>query len=415
VEIPVRVPLAPVLAEAERVVPFEVRRDRHWQDHKGAEITYAARRGPLELHARGDTLFLRTMVAYWLKARKKVLGGIPVSGSCGINEPPRMAVVSLAVRFGVRPDWRLAARSTVLPPAFLNPCRMTVLSIDVTGALGQALRRQLGRVAARVLENVTAQSTGGQALAADAWERLQTPVPLGDEAWFMLNPRAVWATQPVADGQDVSLVLGLAARPALVSGAPPDLETTPLPRLGVAPPREPLMRFPVRLAVDLADADALLRAALRGQRFAWAGSEILVDETHLSADSKHLIIDAVLSGDLVGKVRLWGTPAFDAETQTLYLTDVDYELETEDTEVRQLDAGFHELMLGVIAERARWPLTDRIATARTQAEEVLNQLLPPGVSLRTSLGDITLQDIQLSETAIVVTGAIEGNVHLLLD
>lgn len=147
VEIPVRVPLGPLFAEIERFVPVEVRRDREWREVKGVKVRYAARRGPLEIQARRDTLFLRATVAYWLQARKPILGRMAVNGSCGIDEPPRAVVLGLAVRLGIAPDWRLVAQPVVTPPTFLAPCEMTALDIDVTDIVRRVLHEQLWRAA----------------------------------------------------------------------------------------------------------------------------------------------------------------------------------------------------------------------------------------------------------------------------
>lgn len=416
IEIPVRLPLAPLFAGIERHVPREVRRDRGWEAHGGIEVRFAARRGALELYSRGDTIFLRTTVAYWLKARKRLLGRISVAGSCGIEEPPRLAVITLAARFGVRPDWRLGVEPAVLPPAFLNPCRMTVAGIDVTGALAQALQKRLWRAVTRELARVVAESGDGRKLAADIWSRLQSPLPLDDATWLVLKPGTVWATQPLVDSRAASLSIGLTARARLISGAVPAVDKVPLPVLRVAAPRSPVMRFPVRLAVDYADADAILRSRLAGQRFSWAGKTVLIEETRLVLDgAEDIAIEASVSGDLSGRLRVSGKPAYDAASRELYLADVGYQLVTEDAEVRRLEALFHELFAGVIAQRARWPLGERIREGQQQLEQAIDQTLPQHYRLRTSVDEIRLDDIRLSDSAIVIEGTVEGLARLIPD
>lgn len=413
-EVPVRLPLAPLFTEIEQLVPWEIRRDRSWENHGGTEVRFAARRGPLELHAQGDTLFLRTTVAYWLKARKRLLGKIPVTGSCGIEEPPRLAVITLAVHFGILPDWRVGVQSAVLPPAFLNPCRMTAAGIDVTGALGKALQERLWRTVSRELARIVAESGDGRKLAADLWARLQSPLSLDGATWLVLNPKAVWATQPLVHDQEVSLSVGLAAQPHLVSGAAPAVDKVPLPVLRVAAPRMPVMRFPVQLSVDYADADALLRARLSGQSFSWAGNTVVVEESRLVVDgTETLSIEATVSGDVSGRLRVTGLPAYDAEARELYVDNVNYKLETEDTEVRKLDAMFHELVTGVIAERARWPLGERIQAGLQQFEQVIGQVIPEPYRLQTVLDDVQLTDFRLSENAMIIRAVFEGTAQFV--
>lgn len=416
VEIPVRAPLGPLFAEIERLVPVEVRRDREWREVKGVKVRYAARRGPLEIQARGDTLFLRATVAYWLQARKPILGRMAVNGSCGIEEPPRAVVLGLAVRLGIAPDWRLVAQPVVMPPTFLAPCEMTALDIDVTDIVGRVLHEQLWRAAEEGLGAGIARLGDGRARAAEQWQRLQTPVPVDDGTWLLVDPQAVWATHPQADGRELSLTIGLASRPRLVTAsAAPPAQTRPLPPIGIAPPRPAVTHLPFRLAMSYDDAGALLASRLAGQRFAWAGKSVLVEAARLVPGPETITVEAVVSGDLVGTVTLTGRPAFDAETREVYLGGLDYELDTEDPQVRNLDRGLHDLVRGVIATRARWPLAERLTAFQERAEQAITRALPARVRFKAAVGDVMLDEIRLDERAFVVTGALDGTAQVVVE
>ena len=413
VEIPVRIPLAPLFAEAEQRVPTEVRRDREWRDYKGVKVRYAARRGPLEIQARGDTLFLRATVAYWLEARKPVLGRLAIKGSCGIDEPPRAVVLSLAVRLTVSPNWQLVAQPVVMPPAFLAPCEMTAVGLDVTDIVGRVLHEQLWRAAEREMATAVTALGDGRARAEHHWRQLQTPLAVDDATWLLLSPQAVWTTYPVTDGRELTLTVGLATGLRLVSGPDaPGVQPTPLPPLGITTQRPPHSQLPFQVGISLADASGVLAQRLAGQRFAWAGKSVVIDQATLTSRPGTIAIEAAVSGDLVGTVRLAGKPAFDPETRELYLAELDYQLETDDERVRNLDRGLHDLVRGVIATRARWPIADRIAAFQERAEAAINRALPANIQLKTSLGDVALTDISLGESAIIARGTIEGTARV---
>ena len=416
VEIPVRVPLAPWFAEVERLVPQEVRLDREWRDHEGIKVRYAARRGPLEMSARGDTLFLRATVAYWLQARKPILGGISVKGSCGVDEPPRVVILGLAVRLALGPNWQIAAQPVVMPPAFLAPCEMTAVGIDVTDIVGRVLHERLWRAAEQEMAVALARLGDARALAETQWRQLQAPIAIDEDTWLLLSPEAVWTTRPLADGRELSLTVGLASRLRLVPGpAAPIVQPTPLPPLGVGVPRPPVTQLPFRLALTYDDAAAVVASRLAGQRFGWAGKSVLVEVARLVPGAETITVEAVVSGDLAGTVSLTGRPAFDSETRELYLAELDYQLETQDQRARGLDLGLHDLVRGVIAGRARWPLAERITAFQERVEQAINRALPPRFRVETSLGKVALSDIRLDQSAIVVRGAIEGTARVLLD
>lgn len=410
------VPLAPILAALEARIPQEVRQDRSWHQHEGFQVRYAARRGPLDLQVQGNLLVARTLVGYWVQARKDVLGKLTVRGSCGVEEPTRGVLLTLTARFGLRPDWRLAVETAVHPPQFLNPCQMTFAGIDVTGAVARALHEKLWYTARAVVEQEAPRMGDLQVPATLAWQRLHRPIPMENGLWLVLNPVSVWVTQPIADGRAVQLVLGLTARPSLQEGLPAEgLPVPPLPPLQVAPPVAPSLELPARLALPHADAERLLRSALEGRPLEWAGRRVTPTRVSLTAQGGTLVVDATLSGWVSGTVRLAGAPEYDPETGELFLRDLDYTLGTEDVDLQRLDRGLHELVRGVVAQRSRWPLRERIEEWRARVERSLAETVVPPFTLRTNLVAVRPSAVRVTDTATVLDAVLAGEARLGLE
>jgi hypothetical protein len=253
----------------------------------------------------------------------------------------------------------------------------------------------------------------GRARAEHHWRQLQTPLAVDEATWLLLSPQAAWTTYPVTDGRELTLTVGLATGLRLVSGPDaPGVQPTPLPPLGITAQRPPHSQLPFQVGVSLADASGVLAQRLAGQGFAWAGKSVVVEHATLTSGPGTLVIEAAVSGDLVGTVRLTGIPAFDPETRELYLAGLDYRLETDDERVRDIDRGLHDLVRGVIAARSRWPIADRIAAFQERAEAAINHALPANIRLKTSVGDVVLTEISLGERAIIARGTIEGTAQL---
>ena len=412
----IRVPVAPLLAAVEARVPREVRQDRGWYGHEGLRVRYAARRAPLELHLQGDSLLVRALVGYWVEARKDVLGHFPVRGSCGVDEPPRGVVLTLVTRFGLRPDWRLATQTTVLPPQFLNPCEMTFAGIDVTGSVARALHEKLWQAAQAEIDQEAPRLGDLRVPAALAWQRLHAPIQVEDRLWLQLNPTEVWASQPVAEGGTLDMVVGLSARPRLRDTAPAEpVAIPPLPALRVAPPGVPGLELPIRLAITHTDAERLLQSQLEGRPLEWAGREVTLDRVRLVGSGGVLAVEATLSGAVAGTVRLSGTPDYDGETGEIYLREVDYSLRTEDLDLQRLERGLHELVRAVVEQRARWPLRERLGHWRERVERALAGALPPPFALCTRLNVARPSAVRVTDTAIVLEGVLEGEARLTLD
>ena len=366
------VPLAPILAALEARIPQEVRQDRSWHQHDG-----------------------RTLVGYWVQARKDILGKLTVRGSCGVEEPARGVLLTLTTRFGLRPDWRLAVETAIHPPQFLNPCQMTFAGIDVTGAVARALHEKLWHTARAVIDQEAPRLGDLQVPATLAWRRLHRPIPMENGLWLELNPVSVWVTQPLADGRAVQLVLGLTARPSLREGLP--AEGLPVP------------------ALPHGDAERVLRSALEGRPLEWAGRTVTPTRVRLTAQGGTLAVEATLSGLVSGTVRLAGAPEYDGETGELFLRDLDYILRTEDVDLQRLDRGLHELVRGVVAQRSRWPLRERIDEWRARVERSLGELVLPPFTLQTRLVEVRPSAVRVTDTATVLDAVLAGEARLGLE
>ena len=82
---------------------------------------------------------------YWARARKDVIGGLGRDTGCGVDEPPRQALIGMVARLAFAPDWTLRPSLRVLPPRFLDACEVTIVGIDVTPILGEIFTDRPGR------------------------------------------------------------------------------------------------------------------------------------------------------------------------------------------------------------------------------------------------------------------------------
>ena len=132
IEIPLRLHLEPLIDAAEKALPTQAGNWRNWKNWHGIKSKYRAWRGPLHITASGDVLTVQAHIRYWIRARKNLLGAITLKGNCGINEPPRQAVIGMQVHLGWEADWTLKPEFHILPTRFLDRCEMTIANIDVT-------------------------------------------------------------------------------------------------------------------------------------------------------------------------------------------------------------------------------------------------------------------------------------------
>jgi hypothetical protein len=138
-EMPVKLGLSPAFSAAETLVPRQTGGTR-WRDWHGLKIRYQAWRGPLLMELRRDALVVQAHVRYRAQGRTELIGGLPISTGCGVDEPPRQALIGAVVRLAIAPDWNLRPTFRVLPTDFIDRCEITALDIDVSPLVERAFQ-----------------------------------------------------------------------------------------------------------------------------------------------------------------------------------------------------------------------------------------------------------------------------------
>jgi hypothetical protein len=105
VQVPLELDLAPLSQAADALLPRSAGAWPRWVDRHGIEVRYRAWRGPLRLEMAGGLLRASAHVRYQLQARKGLLGQLALRAGCGVEEPPRQAVVGLLARLDWGADW----------------------------------------------------------------------------------------------------------------------------------------------------------------------------------------------------------------------------------------------------------------------------------------------------------------------
>jgi hypothetical protein len=225
IEIPIQIDLTPLLQTADAGLPREAGHWQAWHDWHGIKTRYRAWRGPLALSISGDVLQAQAHLRYWARARKDVIGGLGRDTGCGVDEPPRQALIGMVAHLAFALDWTLRPSLRVLPPRFLDPCEVTVLGIDVTPLLGDVFTDQLEAALRQAMGDLRPRLAGLQHQAARLWAGLQDPVPLAPGIWLRVTPLAVAMAPPQGQGVRLDTALGLArtwrSRPATHPRSPP--------------------------------------------------------------------------------------------------------------------------------------------------------------------------------------------------
>ncbi len=421
VHIPVAIQLGTLSAEVERAVPAGHRVTGDWMIVEknplgDMGLKFEVLRDPLRLSMQGSNLLTSGRISYWVEVAQKIpkpfVGGHfwqPIA-SCGRGEPLRVATVGLQTRLDWSEDWRLVSTTTVRPTEFLNKCQVTLLKIDVTSRVDDAFAKGLRQGAAIADERI--RELGNlRGYGERAWKQLQEPIEIDSGLWLVMDPSAAHVAPLNGAGTTVDATVGFTASPRIVYGPRPSIRERPLPKLGLRPSGD-AFHVMVEGELSFADANRALASAIVGRTFKLTGHNVTVRTAMLWGAGDRTVVQLGLSGDIRGTIYFVGRPAYDVRSNTLYLKDLDYSLETRASLASAADWLNHEGFRQSIAEQARWPLSKEIAEAEKRLQQALNRSFGPNLTARGTIQALRPVGVYLSADGFKARVSIDGTLRL---
>jgi hypothetical protein len=416
IEVPIRIDLTPLFRAADERLPREAGHWLRWEDWHGIKTRYRAWRGPLSLSLSGDVLQAQAHVRYWARARKDVIGRLGLDTGCGVDEPPRQALIGMSARLVFAPDWTLRPSLRVLPPRFLDACEVTILGIDVTPILGDVFTDRLEETLHEAMGELGPRLMALRGQAARLWAALQEPMPLVPGVWLTARPLAVGLAPPQGQGVSLDSALGLVLDLAVQAGDPPPAGTLPLPPLQAFLPRGEGVHFDLPLALNYQTLGQALSQQLTGKTVAVKGQTVEIRGLELGAKGGDLVVTVQLAGAAPGVLILMARPSWEAKTGSLHLTDLGFVFDAEDPDQALAVGVFYERIRDALELAANGLLREHTGDVRAALQAALGRVLAradlTGVGL--DLSDVTLRDLRMEvgTAGLRLTGSAGGQVKV---
>ena len=412
IDIPVRLSLAPLISAAEKTLPHQAGNWRSWRDWHGVKSRYRAWRGPLGVTINGDVLTVQAHIRYWIQARKKVLGAVNLKGSCGVDEPPRQALIGMQVRLGWGPDWTLRPRFRLLPTRFIDRCEMTIADIDVTPLVEKEFRKQMQKSLRAALVKLAPGMQVIRQQAGRSWSLLQEPIVLGNDRYLLLRPTGI-ALGPVSGrGKHIDTRLAVSLQPAMVKGTA--TVRKPLPPLERYIPRSPGLNLRLAVALDFADLNRQLTRAVAGRAFDVNGRKAGIEEVELSGKGDTLRARLALTGELAGAAELETRLAYDAGARRLAMRDLEFDYAPDDFALDFLAKAMHEQIRQGVEDAANRALAAQLELLTERLGATLQKIAPEGVTLDMAGLQLSGVQIDIQPQGLRLDATASGAARLLL-
>ena len=414
IDIPLRIPLQPMMDAADRILPQQAGYWRTWRRWHGIDAQYRAWRGPLSITASGEMLLVQAHIRYWIRAKKNLLGAITLGGSCGVNEAPRQAVIGMQVLLQWGSDWTLRPRFRILPTRFLDRCKMTAANIDVTPIVETEFRKQMQESLRAALKTLAPGVHAVQRQAQQTWSLLQQPLALGQDNWLLLRPESVALSRIDGRESQLNTRVALTMRPLLVTAAAAAGNPAPLPPLGRYYPRSAEMNLHLGVNLDLATLSQRLSDTLAGSSYDINGHKASIRTLELGGSGQQIRVRVELAGTTTGKAKLRAGVAFDPKLQRLELQDLTFDYHAEDSTVATLVEAFHEPIRRALENVANEVLIEQLELLGKRLGAGLNRIVPAGVALDLSALRFGSVKVSIEKPVIRLEGVATGSAQLML-
>jgi hypothetical protein len=418
-----------------------------------ADIGWTIARGPLAVTGRPERLTIATPLNGSLRAvgqlsdqAGNVTGTIAglLGGSLGtrVQDATTKAFdqradirgnVTVTARPALQANWRIEPHLTgqvALADTSMNLAgiRFNVAN-EVKPLLDRAVNEQMAAVQAQLRNDPTLEVT-----ARREWAKLCRSVSIGKVSpdapnlWLEIRPTRAFAAQPRIDQSAVTLTVGVQAETRIATAE--SKPNCPFPRELEFVQALDQGRFAIVLPVEVpwTDVSRLIESQLKGKTFPADGSgpaAVTVLGAKVAASGDRLLISLKIKAretkswfGLGGEaeVHVWGKPLVDREKQTLRLSDIALDVQSE-AAFGLLGAAARAAvpyLQGALADAAMVDLKPLAATARRSIEAAVAEFQKYDDSVRAdaAFAGLRLTGIEFDAKTLRLIGEADGTVKV---
>jgi hypothetical protein len=423
---PIVFDLGPAIAQFEKDFPRHFgsmdRRIRADSSSR-ASIAFTASRSPFRVRVEGTEVVLETVLEYEGRCWYNPPLAPEVSAGCGGGDDPKPRLLLRIVSTpSFTPEWGLRTRTRAEVARYSDEsrdqCRVTFLSIDVTGKVVGAVGEEMKHVVTRLDRRIARLDTRSR--MEDIWQKMERPIRLTDGVWLLIQPRAAQMASLCGGGDTLVAVVRLEARPKIVTGErPPDsTSVTPLPPLGATDDAGTGNELHVALEgiFSYDAATSLMRKPLVGKVIRAAGRRLRIEDVTLRGiGSGRVALEVLLSGGVQGRIFLTGTPQLDTVTRQLTVPDLDYDVGSTDLLTQGLSWWRGNAVRDLLRAKAVIPDSAALVGIERLAEHGMTRKLSDGVQLEVTLNDSRGMAVCATREHLVVRALAEGQARIVID
>lgn len=336
--------------------------------------------------------------------------------------------VNINSKINVDQNWNIITKSEVgfqwkeRPYLELGPVKIPIGSLieSVVNSQIKKINDQLDQEISRLVKI--------KPYAEQYWSLIQKPIILSDviKSYLLVRPEIVSISSIKSDGKRMQFYLGMKSDVSVQTGAAPsDIVYKPLPKLQTQQKTDSVFNLYVGASIAFNDATYLAKKEYVGKTFSFENGKQVVsindlniynngDKLGMMLDINGVVKDGLFKKKFKGVVYAYGTPAYDEQTQTLYIKDFDFDVKSKDVLVGTAEWLFKGSFRKQIENSLKYPLSNELERAKNTAQKSLDDLRFDKFILKGKVEKFEPYGVQIIENRMEVVIQAKGHLNFQL-
>ncbi len=430
ITVPVSISVAAMEAKLNQEIAGTLYKDTNLSDDNIAVTV--TKNGNLSMRAEKDKVYFSVPLRIYAKGRWK-WDPCKLCPSIDKTEDTTFdMIIKTESRVGLTEDYKISTSTSgdfewgnTKPVLELGP-----LKIGLARFVEPAMRQQMATLS-KQLDKELQSRLDVKKYIADAWQQLQEPVKLDDNlnAWLTVVPQEVRMAPLLAQNGNLNTRLGITSYITVTTDGKPQVQVNKkLPKLILDSRMSDDIQIGLTANIPYAHASKMVQEQVAKQTYKFDGgkSEITVNEAAITPSGNQLVLMLDVNGKtkagiftkkIVGKVYLRGTPYYDAETASIKVRDVAYDLDTKDRILSTASWLAQNKFEQMIQQQVSIPVRHELENARKMLQSSLDKQgrVHESVLLRGSIKDITPDNLYLTQDGIKAVVNAKGTLTATID
>ncbi len=372
------------------------------------------KQAPIVINENGGKLEMVLPLKVWVKVRYGIEKfGLSAYDTRELNLNGNIKLNSKVV-FS---NWKLSTATQIGGIDWVQSPSITILGKDVpiTYLINPAIalfKPKLGKM----VDDAIAQSLDIKPYVLNALEQVSKPVEVNNtyHVWFAMQPLELYTNQAKVANKKISIIMGMKSYLETSVNSKPTLSFDKTKIALLAAEKLP-EDFGISVAgiITYQAAAALMKQNFSGKQFQSGSRSVTINDIALWGKDGKMIVELGMSGSVNGNFYLSGIPTYDSTTKEIFLSQVDFILDSKNQLLKFGDWIAHGVIAKKIKDNCKYSIKEQLTQGETTLKTYLSNYEPvKGVKVNGNVLGLTPQKISLTPNAIVTMITAGGKVSI---